>query len=191
MSVHALYDAVFAHPGPWTEDEYFALPETPARIELVDGMLAVSPLSSVPHHRLVGQLTRLLQHTCPDRRWQTLTGGHVRLWKNHIRNPDMIVARACHDVLYVPVQDVLLLVEVTSPGSFRQDRIVKHTDYAEAGVPFYLRVDLHDGVDEVRASAFELMDGAYREYATAPDGVLRLTRPWYVEADLRALVRGG
>jgi Uma2 family endonuclease len=190
LSLDALYEAVFAHPGPWTEDEYFSLPETPARIELVDGMLVVSPLSSVPHHRLVGQLTRLLQYTCPNSRWQTMAGGNVRLWRSHIRNPDMIVARACRDVLYVPVQDVLLVVEVTSPGSFRQDRIVKHIDYAEAGVPFYLRVDLHDGVDEVRASAFELVDGAYREYATAPDGILRLTRPWRVEADLRALARG-
>jgi Uma2 family endonuclease len=190
LSVDALYEAVFAHPGPWREDEYFALPETPARIELVDGMLVVNPLTSVPHHRLVGQLTRLLQHTCPDSRWRTLAGGNVRLWKGHIRNPDMIVARARLDVLYIPVEDVLLLVEVTSPGNVRQDRIVKHIDYAEAGVPFYLRVDLHDGVDEVRASAFELVDGAYREYATAPDGILRLTRPWRVEADLRALARG-
>ncbi|MFD1528762.1 Uma2 family endonuclease [Pseudonocardia aurantiaca] len=190
MSVDTLYEAVFAHGGPWTEDEYFALPETPARIELVDGMLVVSPLSSVPHHRLVYELTHLLRTTCPDGRWEALPGGNVRLWQDHIRIPDVVVARSGLDVLYVDADDVLLLAEVTSPGNFRQDRIVKHTDYAEAGIAFYLRVDLHDGVGEVRASAFELVDGSYREYATAPDGVLRLERPWPLEADLRALARG-
>src|SRR5919199_1298751 len=168
MSVDALYEAVFAHPGPWTEAEYFALPETPARIELVDGMLVVRPLSSVPHHRLVRELTHLFQTTRPDGRWEALPGANVRLWKDHIRIPDVVVARAELDVLHVGIDDVLLLAEVTSPGNFRQDRIVKHGDYAEAGVPFYLRVDLHDRLDKGRASAYELVDGAYREYATAP-----------------------
>jgi Putative restriction endonuclease len=190
MSVDALYEAVFAHPGPWTEEEYFALPETPARIELVDGMLVVSPLSSVPHHRLVRELTHLFQTSRPDSRWEALPGANVRLWKDHIRIPDVVVASAGLDVLHVGIDDVLLLAEVTSPGNFRQDRIVRHGDYAEAGVPFYLRVDLHDGLGKVRASAFELVDGVYQEYATASDGVLRFDRPWPLEADLRALARG-
>ena len=86
--------------------------------------------------------------------------------------------------------DVLLLLEITSAGNFRQDMIVKHGDYAEAGVPFYLRIDLHKGIDELTASAYELVDGSYREFATAPDGVLRLDRPWPLVADLRALARG-
>lgn len=190
MSVDTRYDAFFAHAGPWTEEEYAALPDIPARVELVDGVLVVSPLSAVPHHRLVYELTHLLHTTCPDSKWEALPGANVRLWCDHIRIPDVVVARSGLDVLHVPVAEVLLLVEVTSPGNFRQDRIVKHGDYAEAGVPFYLRVDLHDGLDEVRASAFELVDGVYREYATAPDGMLRLDRPWPLEADLRALARG-
>jgi hypothetical protein len=30
----------------------------------------------------------------------------------------------------------------------------------------------------------------YREFATASDGVLRLDRPWPVQADLHAMARG-
>ena len=88
----------------------------------------------------------------------------------------MLVVRAGLDGLRVAAADVLLLVEITSPGNFRQDIIVKHGDYAEAGVPFYLRIDLHKGIDQLTASAYQLVDGRYREFATASDGVLRLDR---------------
>jgi Uma2 family endonuclease len=190
MSTDATYEAVFAHAGPWTEDDYFALPDVPARVELVDGALLVTPLSSLAHQRLIYEVTHLLRETCTDRRWEALPGANVRLWQDHIRAPDALVVRADLDVLKVAVRDVLVLVEITSPGNFRQDMIVKHGDYAEAGVPFYLRIDLHKGIDELTASAYELVDGSYREYATAPDGLLRLHRPWLLEADLRALARG-
>ncbi|OLT13583.1 hypothetical protein BJF78_21960 [Pseudonocardia sp. CNS-139] len=122
--------------------------------------------------------------------WEAFPGGNVRLWKDHIRISDVVVTGCGFDDLCASAAEVLLVAEVTSPGNFRQDRIVKHADYAEAGIPFYLRVDLHDGVDAVQASAFELVGGTYREYATAPDGRLRLERPWPPAADLRAMARG-
>jgi Uma2 family endonuclease len=190
MSTDAVYEAIFSHCGPWTEDDYFALPETSSRVELVDGALLVSPQSSVPHSRLIKTVTNLLDATCPDPRWEALPPNNVRLWPDHIREPDVTVIRSGLQGRKVEVADVLMLVEITSPGNFRQDMIVKHGDYAEAGVPFYLRVDLHKGIDDLTASAYELVGGAYREYATAPDGVLRLTRPWPLEADLRAMARG-
>jgi hypothetical protein len=101
-----------------------------------------------------------------------------------------VVARNGVSPRHVPAADVLLVGEVSSPSNFRQDRITKHGEYSEAGIPFYVRIDLHLGIDELTASAYELMDGVYREFATAPDGVLRMLRPWPPEADLRALARG-
>jgi Uma2 family endonuclease len=190
MSSDAVFEAVFAHAGPWTEDDYFALPDVPARVELVDGALLVTPLSSIAHQRLIYETTHVLHETCTDDRWEALPGANVRLWQDHIRAPDALVVRAGLDGLRVAAADVLLLVEITSPGNFRQDMIVKHGDYAEAGVQFYLRIDLHKGIDQLTASAYQLVDGSYREFATASDGVLRLDRPWPVQADLRALARG-
>ncbi len=190
MSVDAVYEAIFSHSGPWTEDDYFALPETPARVELVDGVLVVSPCSAVPHSRLILAVANRLAETCPDPRWEALPPNNVRLWQDHIREPDVMMVRAGLQGRKIEVADVLMLVEITSPGNFRQDMIVKHGDYAEAGVPFYLRIDLHKGIDKLTASAYELVDGSYREYATAPGGVLCLERPWPLEADLRAMARG-
>ncbi len=190
MSTDAVYEAIFSHTGPWTEDDYFALPETSSRVELVDGALLVSPQSSVPHSRLIKTVVNLLDSTCPDPSWEALPPNNVRLWPDHIREPDVTVIRSGLQGRKVEVADVLMLVEITSPGNFRQDMIVKHGDYAEAGVPFYLRIDLHKGIDDLTASAYELADGGYREYATAPDGLLRLICPWPLEADLRAMARG-
>ena len=186
----ALYEAVFAHPGPWTEDEYFDLPEIPTKVELVDGVLVVMPLSSVVHQRLVWQLGKILDETCPSEEWEVFPGLNVRLWPGHIRNTDVIVTRSGAMSRYVPAAEVLLLVEITSPGNFRQDRIVKHGDYAAAGVPFYVRVNLEKGHEVLEATLFELVDGSYQETARSANGLLRSSLPWPFEADLRALAVG-
>jgi hypothetical protein len=185
-----LHDAFFGHVGAWTEADYFALPDSPVHTELVDGALLVTPSASVAHQRLVLQLTNLLAASCPDPGWETLPGGNVRLWRDHVRGPDVVVARAGLAGIAAEVSDVLLLAEVTSPGNHREDRVTKHRDYAEAGVPFYLRVDLHLGLDALEAVLFALEGGAYVDAARSVDGMLRSGRPWPFEADLRALARG-
>ena len=94
MSTEAVYEAIFSHTGPWTEDDYFALPETSACVELVDGALLVSPQSSVPHSRLILAVANRLAETCTDRRWEALPPNNVRLWPDHIREPDVTVIRS-------------------------------------------------------------------------------------------------
>jgi Uma2 family endonuclease len=190
MSVDALYETVFAHPGPWTEDDYFALPEMPARVELVDGVLVVNPLPTTVHQRLTRSIGFVLEQAAPDREWEVFDGLNVRLWPGHVRAPDIVLTRAGAMSLYVPARDILLLAEITLPGNFRQDRIAKHGDYAAAGIPFYLRVDLENGHEAVEATLFEFVDGEYREAARSVAGVLRSSLPWPFEADLRALASG-
>ncbi|MFC7342355.1 Uma2 family endonuclease [Saccharopolyspora griseoalba] len=57
-----------------------------------------------------------------------------------VRTPDVIVV-SLDRVLERPTkfhaQDVVLAVEVLSPGSQRADNIVKRAERAEAGVPAY------------------------------------------------------
>jgi Uma2 family endonuclease len=186
----ALYEAVFAHPGAWTEDEYLALPETPARVELVDGVLVVSPLSGSPHQRLTRGVGNVIDATAPNEDWEVYDGLNVRLWPGHLRIPDIVVARRGIDAVTFEAADVLLLGEVTSPGNFRYDRIVKHRDYAAAGIRLYLRVDLESGKEAAEATLFELADGEYREAARSVNGVLRSELPWPFEVDLRAVASG-
>ena len=189
VEIRALYEAVFAHPGAWTEDEYFALPETPARVELVDGLLVVSPLSGSPHQRLTRRIANVIEAAATSDEWDVYDGLNVRLWPGHIRIPDIVVARHGIDAVTFDPTDVLLLGEVTSPGNFRYDRTAKHRDYAAAGIRFYLRVDLENGKEAIEATLFELVDEEYREAAQSVDGMLRSSVPWPFEADLRAMAR--
>lgn len=188
--LEAIYQAVFLHAGSWTEDDYFALPETPARVELVDGVLVVSPLAGSPHQRLTRGLANVIDAASPSRDWDVYDGLNVRLWEGHLRIPDIVVARVGIDAVTFDVEDVLLVGEVTSPGHFRYDRVVKHRDYAAAGIRFYLRADLEIYPTAVDATLFELVEGEYREAARSVDGVLRSAVPWPFEADLRALAAG-
>jgi Uma2 family endonuclease len=58
------------------------------------------------------------------------------------RIPDLIVwSKAQADGIWLSVADVLLVVEIVSPGSEGMDAVTKRKEYAAAGIPQYWMVD--------------------------------------------------
>ncbi len=142
----------------WTVDDLDDLPEE-LRCELVDGGLLMSPSPAVLHGYAQAELVVVLRAAIgPDHVVVGETG--LRFDRRNERRPDLCVVRrrALQGVTLAPA-DVLLVVEVMSPGSVSTDRVAKPAQYAAAGIPGYWRLEPDDGV-----LVTHLLDGeVYRE----------------------------
>jgi Uma2 family endonuclease len=170
-----------------TAEEYAAWTEEQcAGIEIVDGMVLVSPRASQRHHRLARILANALD-TAAGPEWNADTDFDVRLQDVPLNNrrPDVTVYRAdTIDVLPARPEHVLLVVEVVSPGSETTDRIVKADQYAKAGIAFYWRIEqTATGVPITYTHVLDPATGRYHE-AEVCTGVVKVTAPFAVEVDL-------
>jgi Uma2 family endonuclease len=147
--------------GQWTEEDYFALPETSRFIELSEGELVMPPHPTHTHQQIVGKLYRAIYDFVAERDLGTVQFGPlpVRLWPGKIREPDILfVAREHSDRIGEQAYGSPdLVVEVLSPGTRRIDRLEKTVEYARGGVREYWIVDPHGRTVEV----FVLREGAY------------------------------
>ncbi|MFV2101647.1 Uma2 family endonuclease [Micromonospora sp. LOL_024] len=91
------------------------------------------------------------------------------------RIPDLVVwSKAQADGVWLPVADVLLAVEIISPGSEGVDTVTKRSEYAAAGIPQYWVVDQ----DQAQTVAMHRLDGGhYAVRATMPLAWLTNTDP--------------
>ncbi|UQU65748.1 Uma2 family endonuclease [Couchioplanes caeruleus] len=163
----------------WTEEQC-------AGIEIVDGMVLVSPSASKRHNRLARLLANALDSAAgPD--WNADTDFDVRLQDVPLNNrrPDVTVYRAdALDVSPTRPEHVLLVVEVVSPGSETTDRIVKADQYAKAGIQFYWRVEqTPTGAPLVYTYVLDPATGRYRD-GDIFAGVVRVAVPFSVDVDL-------
>jgi Uma2 family endonuclease len=91
------------------------------------------------------------------------------------RIPDLIVwSKAQPRAVWLPVTDVLLVVEIVSPGSEAADTLTKRREYAGAGIPQYWTVDRDAGLT---VTMYRLADNGYRIRATTPLSWVLSTSP--------------
>jgi Uma2 family endonuclease len=114
----------------------------------------------------------------PD--WNADTDFDVRLQDVPLNNrrPDVTVYQETTiDVTPTRPEDVLLVVEVVSPGSETTGRIVKADQYARAGIQFYWRVEqTATGSPVVYTYVLDPATGRYRETEVFT-GVVKLSVP--------------
>ena len=137
-----------------TAAEYAKLGETGwGYTELMEGRLLVSPSPTAKHNmaglalamQLVPQLPegmRVIQDVDID------LGLVPADQPGLVRRPDLVVVntvavnRVDREGGLLCAADVLIIVEIVSPGSRRLDYVIKRGEYADAGIPRYWIVDL-------------------------------------------------
>jgi Uma2 family endonuclease len=183
-------------PKLYTVAEYLALGETePGYTELSEGRLIMVPGPSPDHNTVAARLWMALLHQLPPE-LEPILDVDVDLelvppdQPGYSRRPDLIVARreartrVREQGGVIRASEVVLVVEIVSPGSVRTDTVVKRGEYADAGIPHYWIVDIADPVSVLtchQAPGFGYADGG------EVTGTLRASEPFVAEVDLAAL----
>ncbi len=168
---------IILRPEGWTADDVLALSEEQTsrqRIEVVDGVLLIGPCPRLEHQRLVGLLAGRLAAGA-GKRFEVFPGANLVLGSrgDRLLIPDLVVTdEPGLTGVSLTEKQVVLVVEIVSPSSRVQDRILKRALYAEALIPFYLLVEPDT------ATLFELHRGEYEPIAKSEAGQLHLTRPF-------------
>jgi Uma2 family endonuclease len=132
---------LFPPQGKWTEEDYFALPQTNHIVELSDGELIMPSPATDAHQSASLRLTMALtpfvdEHDLGIVRYSPMS---VRLWEGKIREPDVLFFRKEHrDRLGKSVHGVPdWIAEIISRSTKKTDEINKLAEYAQAGVSEY------------------------------------------------------
>jgi Uma2 family endonuclease len=152
-------------PDGWSTDDLDALPVSHVRYELTDGALTVSPTPSSQHQSVAGLLLAHLHHTAPVP-YAVTQAVEIRFTKQLTRIPDVLVVRSEEPTRHwFSPSEVVVAVEIESPGSHTEDRITKPGLYARFEIPHYWRIEL---TPELVARQYRAEGGKYRHVAGGP-----------------------
>jgi Uma2 family endonuclease len=141
----------------WTADMVRALPDEGNRYEVVYGELLVTPAPRMLHQIVVNRLTVALSQYLRIHPVGLAFGvpGDLTWGRDDVLvQPDVFVTRLdeTRTLDWQAIRTLLLVVEVLSPSSLKQDRFTKRRRYQEAGVPLYWIVDIDAAQVEVWTS---------------------------------------
>lgn len=151
--------------GGWTVDDLDALPESHHRYELTDGALTVSPSPSSLHQALAARLLVRLEAAAPEPLAVT-QAVEIRFGRQLTRIPDVLVVRSDQpERHWFAPWEVVVAVEIESPGSHLEDRATKPALYAHFEIPHYWRIELEPPLVSVYGSE---QGTAYQMVGTGP-----------------------
>ncbi|WP_370944874.1 Uma2 family endonuclease [Amycolatopsis sp. cg5] len=179
-----------------TIEEYSALGEPDSGFsELVEGRLLMSPSPRPRHNNAMGKLyVQILPQLPPHLTAIQDIDVDLELVPTtdpgFSRRPDLVVvereafAKADEEDRMLRAAEVVVVIEIVSPGSQRTDHVTKHGEYADAGIPFYWIVDITDPFSLIAChQAGEL---GYQD-APAATGTFVTSEPFPLKIDLDGL----
>jgi Uma2 family endonuclease len=131
---------------PLTTKDFFALDvDEKFKVELIGGALAMSPSPMFWHNRAANRLFRILEDSL-GRQFPVFTDIDVTLDETTVVRPDVFVINTSD---FSPnrtasASEVVLAIEIVSPGSRVNDRQVKPHLYRDAEIPSW-RVEQSEG----------------------------------------------
>jgi Uma2 family endonuclease len=141
----------------YTLEEFWALPEPPERskLELIAGVLYMTPPPGYKHDDAVSKLNRLLsEYLITSREAGRLYVPRAAIWTSEhtYLEPDLFYLSAETEAKLDPKHRTTadLVIEVISPGSAIYDRNTKADTYAALGVKELWLVDELDETAEIR-----------------------------------------
>ncbi|MQA10664.1 MAG: Uma2 family endonuclease [Pseudonocardiaceae bacterium] len=169
------------HPlGPSTVDDWLAAdaPADGSRLELILGYFHVTPPPTGSHQRASFRLARALEDAVEAVGRDDLhvvPGVGIRIstpWRTGLI-PDVAVLDVNPHHVSFAAGNLVLAVEVWSPGNSQSERDTKMAAYAGAGVPYLWIVDLPAGKPP-QFCGYRLSGGGYRQdvFAGASDEVI-------------------
>nr|MDT0658122.1 Uma2 family endonuclease [Micromonospora sp. DSM 115978] len=191
MSAEPVPPAPANWPGPdlrrqrlanHTVEDVLALPDGAPRVELRDGVMIVVPSPTFGHQKVSTLLWSWLRQHAP-REFEPSVAMGVLIGPDQTFEPDvlLLVAETVNlDSHYATADQVVLAVEVVSPGTRRRDRLEKPAGYAAAGIRHYWRIEQ----DPLHIHAYDLVGGSYEPVADSAEELV-LAKPF----ELRLRVR--
>lgn len=170
-------------PDGWTVDDLDAMPVSNYRHELTDGALSVSPSPSSIHQVVAMRLGSRLEDLAPEPLVVT-QAVEVRFARQLTRIPDLLVIRSDQPGRHwFSPSEVLLTVEIESPGSHIEDRATKPALYARFGIPHFWRIEL----DTHKINVYDLGTGHGYRLRSEIDRVA-VTEPFPVDLALHEIL---
>jgi Uma2 family endonuclease len=160
--------------------------------EIIEGRLIVSPMPVFWHERVCNWLFRELMDTCDEKGWFIDRAAEIELPPtDDLIEPDLMVLRDPEgqpDLKPTRQLDhVVLVAEVISRSSIRDDREVKPRACALADIPLYLLVDRFTVPMTVSLFSEPGEKGYARVETVNVGGKLRLPAPFDVALDTASL----